>query len=125
MPVPLKDILAALPPKRRQTIERGAAQIVVANRSLRELRKDLRITQAELAEALNTSQANVAKIEGKADLMASTIVRIVEALGGTMRIVVDIPGRPTTTLSLGAKTNKAMAEARSVTEPARPPRLIG
>lgn len=116
MPVPLKDVMAALPRKRREKIERGAAEIVAANRSLRELRKDLGLTQAELAQALNTSQANVAKIEGKGDLMTSTIVRIVQALGGTMRIVVDIPGHPTAMLSLGAKSDAAAGEAGSSPE---------
>lgn len=109
MPVALQDVMARLSPEDRAEVERGAAEIVTANRTLRELRKSLNVTQSELASALATSQANVAQIEGKNDLMVSTVIRVVEALGGTMQMVIQLPGRPATTLTVG-RSNTADAK---------------
>jgi predicted transcriptional regulator len=100
MPMTLDEMMTRFSPEERAEIERGGAEIVAQNRALRELRRSLGVTQNELAEALKTSQANVARIEGKEDLMVSTVTRVVEALGGRLRIVVDMPGRPTTVLKL-------------------------
>lgn len=101
MPKSLEDMMMRFSPEERAQIESGAAQIIAENRTLRELRKSLNITQNELADALETSQANVAKIEGKTDLMVSTVARVVSALGGTMKMVVQLPGRPVTVLTIG------------------------
>jgi predicted transcriptional regulator len=100
MPVNYKDVMAEFTPEERAEIAAGAAEIVAQNRALRELRKSLGVTQNQLADALETSQANVARIEGKGDLMVSTVARVVEALGGRLRMVVEMPGRPATVLNL-------------------------
>ena len=100
MPVPWEEVMVVFSPAERAEIERGAAEIVAQNRALRALRKSLGVTQNQLAEALETSQANVARIESKGDLMVSTVARVVEALGGRLRMVVEMPGRPATALNL-------------------------
>lgn len=101
MPMTLAEMMTRFSPAERAAIERDAAAVVVENRTLRDLRKSLNVTQGELAAALETSQANVAKIEGRGDLLVSTVVRVVTALGGTMKMVVELPGRPTTMLTIG------------------------
>src|SRR5947209_925066 len=51
------------------------------------------LTQTELAERLGVSQANVAKIEKRSDLLVSTLRSYLGALGGEVRIVVTFHGR--------------------------------
>lgn len=51
------------------------------------------LTQTELAERLGVSQANVAKIEKRSDLLVSTLRSYLAALGGEVRIVVSFQGR--------------------------------
>jgi len=51
------------------------------------------LTQTELAERLGVSQANVAKIEKRSDLLVSTLRSYLAALGGEVRIVVSFHGR--------------------------------
>ena len=51
------------------------------------------LTQTELAERLGVSQANVAKIEKRSDLLVSTLRSYLGALGGEVRIVVSFHGR--------------------------------
>ena len=60
------------------------------------------MTQAELARVLDTSRAYIAKIEKQSPsgLQISTITRLAAALGGEVKIVVSLPGRPDTVLAL-------------------------
>ncbi|MCA1376999.1 helix-turn-helix transcriptional regulator [Bradyrhizobium sp. IC4060] len=48
---------------------------------LKDIRKTLRITQAEMAEAVGISQDGVSRIEIRADLRLSTIRSYIEAMG--------------------------------------------
>ena len=61
---------------------------------LSELRRELDLTQAAVAERLEVTQENVSQIErGEADLRISTLSRYVEALGGNLRVSADFPDR--------------------------------
>ena len=53
---------------------------------LNELRKARRLTQEELARRLGTRQANVSRLERRADVRVSTLREVVEAMGGELRI---------------------------------------
>ena len=61
---------------------------------LRELREQLHITQVQLAERLEVSQNRISKLEhgdiGKSQV--ETIRKYVEALGGTLRIDIEVNG---------------------------------
>lgn len=61
---------------------------------LKELRQGLKITQVELAKQLNVSQNRISKLEhgdiGKSQV--ETIRKYVEAMGGTLRIDVEVNG---------------------------------
>jgi DNA-binding XRE family transcriptional regulator len=54
--------------------------------ALNELRESRGITQAKIAEHLETSRPNVSRIEKETDLRLSTLERYVEALGGRLEI---------------------------------------
>ncbi|MNF12593.1 hypothetical protein D3C80_2141380 [compost metagenome] len=43
-------------------------------------------------------QGNISKVEKRSDMLISTLRSYVEALGGTLELVVNIPGRPPVTL---------------------------
>lgn len=62
---------------------------------LKELRKELRITQVELAQQLQVSQNRISRIE-HGDIEKSqvdTLRKYVEAMGGTLRIDVEVDGK--------------------------------
>jgi DNA-binding XRE family transcriptional regulator len=54
--------------------------------SLAELRKARALTQVQIAENLDVSQAQVSRIEKQADLYLSTLARYIEATGGRLEI---------------------------------------
>lgn len=60
---------------------------------LGELRRDLGIDQIELAERLGMTQGALSRLERSADPKLSTLRKLSEALGGTLRIEVEFDDR--------------------------------
>ena len=85
------------PESRRRAAE--MAKEMEAEMLLSELRRQQEMSQAELAEAMGIKQPNVSKLEGENDMQISTLRRLVTALGGRLRISVEIPGKGEFTLS--------------------------
>lgn len=75
-------------PVRRARVDEGKGKVLREQLDMRlaELRKIRDITQAELAEALATTQSGVSRIEHQDDVHLSTLVRYVHALGGELEI---------------------------------------
>lgn len=86
----LNDWLAAQALERQAKILAKADQIQASIR-LAELRKQQAITQAQLAARMCVSQASISQLENQADVQLSTLMRYVRALGGQLRIEVDMP----------------------------------
>jgi predicted transcriptional regulator len=61
--------------------------------TLRELRQDLDVTQAELADAAEMTQSELSRLESRADHRISTLRRYIEALGGEIEITALIGKR--------------------------------
>jgi len=61
--------------------------------TLRELRKDLDVTQAALAQAADMTQSELSRLESRADHRVSSLRRYVEALGGEIEITAIIGSR--------------------------------
>lgn len=59
---------------------------------LSELRKAQGISQSELAEILKKQQGEVSKIERRHDVKLSTLRDYVKSVGGTLEILVRLPG---------------------------------
>jgi transcriptional regulator with XRE-family HTH domain len=93
MAVTLHEVMQEFSPEERAEIDRQVERMAAQSRTLAGLRKMLGLTQGRLADALETSQSNVAQIESKADVMVSTVARVVQALGGRLHLVVTLPGR--------------------------------
>lgn len=60
------------------------AEIEAYERGLAEVRRARRMTQQQLARALEVSQAQVSRIEHQTDLYLSTLKSYIEALGGEL-----------------------------------------
>jgi len=67
----------------RVTAYRQAMEDALALAEIRERRE---LTQNDVARVLESSQANVSRIERQRDLYLSTLAQYVEALGGTLKI---------------------------------------
>lgn len=91
MPKTLDEIIAALPQDEQDKIERRAQELI-RQTSLRELRKTLGMTQQQLADALQVSQAAVSKQEKRKEIHVSTLCDVVEAMGGHVEILAHFPG---------------------------------
>ncbi len=77
-------------PTRRVNVEeqKRAMRDVIA---LHEVREARRLTQTELAAALDVTQANISRIERQDDLYLSTLEEYVAALGGRLELHAVFP----------------------------------
>jgi DNA-binding XRE family transcriptional regulator len=94
MAINSQDRFAMLPEARRKAILARAEQLVAEELTLAELREALQRSQAELAKKLGVQQAAISKLERRADMYLSTLRNLVEAMGGTLEIVAQFPDRP-------------------------------
>lgn len=75
------------------------ARGIVLELTLRELRKCLAdLTQAQLAEILEVSQVQISKYEKGDDILIGNLRRIVEAMGGELRVQARLGSRDWITL---------------------------
>lgn len=86
------DIKASAPlsPEAERRTKAWVAQRVV-ELNLQALRKQLGITQAEVAAATGYAQGEVSRIEQRDDHMVSTLRRVVQALGGELEVHARFP----------------------------------
>jgi transcriptional regulator with XRE-family HTH domain len=118
----LNDILNALPAERRTKIEERAATLITQELTLKDLRKARELTQERMAQLLGVGQDNISRLEGRADMLLSTLRSYVDAMGGSLDLVVRFPNRPAVLLSalFGAQEGDS-APLRGVSqETARP-----
>ncbi len=104
----LEELYDALPEKRRRDIEARAAHKIEAIRGLQALRKLAGETQAGLSEKLGQPQGNISRLENNSDMLLSTLNNYVEALGGKLRLTVELPDAPPIDLSgIGDLTDRS------------------
>jgi len=90
----LREQIDADPSRRARVDEHKAAMLA-------DVRKQLDLTQAAIAERLEVTQENVSQIERRdVDLRLSTLRRYVEALGGRLEVRATFPDQ-TVELSVG------------------------
>lgn len=66
-------------------------RVMEAVMKLTDLRLQRGMTQAQLAELLEVSQANISRVEHQDDLYLSTLRGYIEALGGELEITAKFP----------------------------------
>jgi DNA-binding Xre family transcriptional regulator len=86
------ELLAKMSPAARAEVERRVTTELAAMR-LSEIRKQLGVTQEELAGRLGMKQASLSKLERRPDVRLSTLKRAASALGGTMEVRVCVGRR--------------------------------
>jgi len=57
-----------------------------------ELRREIGLTQEDLAAAMNIKQPSLSKLESQDDMQISTLQRLVCALGGELELIAHMPG---------------------------------
>lgn len=68
-----------------------AAQAMLAEMPLNELRQARGLSQKMLAEVLHVQQPSIAKIEKRTDMYISTLRSHIEAMGGELEVVARFP----------------------------------
>lgn len=95
----LQDVMNTMPAERRARIEARAEELIAEEMTLRDVRKAQELTQARMAELLGVSQDNISRLEGRADMLLSTLRSYVTAMGGSLELMVRFPDRPAVSLS--------------------------
>ncbi len=95
----ITEELNALPPERQAAIESRVSQIRLEEVTLRHLREKLGLSQSELAERLEVQQPAISKLERRQNLELNTLRSVVNALGGTIEIIVRVPNKDPILLS--------------------------
>lgn len=95
----LNQVLNELPEARRAKVEQRGAELIQEEMTLMQLRKDLSLTQEQMAEMLEKKQGEVSKFEKRGDMLISTLRDYIEALGGELELVARLPGRGAVKLS--------------------------
>ena len=113
----LSEIKASLPKARRRAIEKRTEELVAEELSLRDLRKALQLTQADVAAALGKGQDEISRIEQRGDLLLSTLHGYVRSLGGELELVCTFADRQPVRIKSGAfvaerKVARGRARAR-------------
>jgi DNA-binding XRE family transcriptional regulator len=102
--IAVEDVVASLPEGRRKTIEaRGNALLARIERrmSLREVRKERKVTQEAIAEALGIGQMQISRLERRKDPRLSTLERTVAAMGGELKLIATFPDQEPVMLEIG------------------------
>ena len=86
MAKPFKTLTDKMSPESRKRVAARKKQLLNAL-ALQELRQARELTQQQLAESLEISQASVSKMESQSDMYVSTLRRFLEAMGGELHIV--------------------------------------
>lgn len=91
--IPLEEIMAEMTEERCQAIYARAEEIKREVEGLKALRELTERSQQQIAQTLQIKQPAVHKMEKQADLYLSTLRRFVEAAGGKLELVIELPGK--------------------------------
>jgi transcriptional regulator with XRE-family HTH domain len=111
-PIPVEEVIAAMPKKRQEAIAKRGAELVAKVRrrmTLAELRKGRKITQATVAEALGIGQMQISRLEKRKDPRLSTMARTVAAMGGHLTMIATFPDQEPVVL-VASQTKEKAAE---------------
>jgi predicted XRE-type DNA-binding protein len=95
----LAEELNGLPPERQASIAARSNQIRLEETTLRCLSEKLGLSQAELVQRLEVQQPAISKLERCQNLELNTLRSVINALGGTIEIIVRVPNKEPILLS--------------------------
>lgn len=87
-----RDLVSATMTPEQQAEASARARVMLAEMALDELRQTRQLSQASVAALLDAAQSEVSRIENRRDLLVSTLMRYVKALGGELELIVHFPG---------------------------------
>ena len=90
----LKNKLNALSENRQNSIATRASELIAEEMTLRDLRLALQKTQQELGVSLHMKQDGISRLENRTDMLLSTLNKYIHAMGGTLKLIAEFPGRP-------------------------------
>ncbi len=93
------DWIESLSAGRRTKIEARAKELIAEELTLRELRRALDLTQADVADTMGIGQEHVSRMEARSDVLLSTLAAAISAMGGNLKLVVQFPDRPPVSLT--------------------------
>jgi predicted transcriptional regulator len=71
---------------------KARAKEMMAEMLLAEIRKNVGLTQEDLAAQLGIKQPTLSKLESQNDIQVSTLQRLIRALGGELELIAHLPG---------------------------------
>jgi transcriptional regulator with XRE-family HTH domain len=86
-----KELEAKMPPESLARAKARAKEMM-AEMLLAEIRKNVGLTQEDLAAQLGIKQPTLSKLESQDDMQVSTLRRLIEALGGELELIAHLPG---------------------------------
>jgi hypothetical protein len=66
-----------------------AQQLIGEEMALQHVGKARHLTQVQMAKALNIGQDSVSRLQSRGDLLVSTLQGYIEAMGGSLKLVVE------------------------------------
>lgn len=99
MTTTLKNRLKELSTARQKKISVRAKELIAQEMTLRDLRKAFELTQADICSKLHMKQEAVSRLERRSDLLLSTLISYIEAMGGELNLMAKFPNRPPIKLS--------------------------
>lgn len=71
---------------------KARAKEMMAEMLLAEIRREVGLTQEEVAASLGIKQPSLSRLESQDDMQISTLRRLIAALGGELEIIARLPG---------------------------------
>ena len=90
-PIPAGELTKVFSPARKARIAARAAVLTAEEMALRDIRRTRRVTQEQVALRLDAKQAQVSRLEARADVKLSTLRDYVRAIGGELQLTVTFP----------------------------------
>ena len=107
-----REMIARLPPEVQAEIKRRSAEFINEYETLQQMRKARALTQKKLAKKLGVAQVAVSKLENRSDLLLSTLRSYIEAMGGTLDLIVRFPDRqPVKLATIGVEDEEPLIKA--------------
>ena len=99
MATTLRSKLKKLSAAKQTNIKCRAAELIAEEVTLSELRKALELTQVDLSKKLHVNQEAISRLEKRTDLLLSTLVNYIKAMGGELKLIATFPNRPPVNLT--------------------------
>lgn len=118
MGISIQKVLKSLPENRQKKIKAKADSYILDYKNLASVRKDLGITQEDIAKHQGVKQVSISNLERRDDMLISTLQKYVASLGGKLEIRISFPdkaNKPSKKLNIksGKATPKSIRQRAS------------